>query len=727
MGKIVENYEKREEQIKMMETVARSFNNGALAIVEAGTGTGKTLAYLIPAIAWALSNKERVVIATHTINLQEQLLGKDTPIAAQLFNAPVEAVIVKGRSQYVCKRKAMMLRSDENLLLEDEDTAALKNLVNWATHITTTGDRQELTQWPKDSLWEKVASGRDSCLHSSCPYAKECFVTLARRKADTANLIITNHALLFSDLALRSEGSSTGVLPTSYTVILDEAHNLEQAATDHFGIYFSRLEVLRALGGIYAERGHNQSGALFTFLRQVEKYKDELGKSLYDDILSAAKEIINDGFPQLKEALDDEFSELYDLLSKMDAQYKLTHGEKETLLPYRLTDERRNGETWEKIADCLKNIGSHLMRGEDIFKKFYKVVGDDFPEVLHGPIEDLKVRVNELSILSSGLDVIRKTPDSESGHVSWIDVGMQKNGQPKVDVQSLPVSVGRSLIENLYKRFRTVILTSATLSSGGSFDFFASRVGVDEYIEEQPRRPIYKEVYPSSFDYPRKTMLLLPTDIGSYAIDGAPGVKMNDALKRILALTEGSAFVLFTSYAAMLGAYRDLESPLRRLGMDPMMQGDGKLSRQQLLQKFRGAKNGVLFGMDSFWAGVDVAGEKLSSVIITSLPFPVPTEPIQEARCEALESRGVKAFPHYSLPQAVIKLRQGFGRLIRNRTDYGIVSILDTRILTKSYGKTFLKSLPESKRALGYLWEILPQAKAFLENCRKEIKNKANN
>lgn len=705
------NYEERPEQKAMLSQVTQAFNKGSLCVAEAGTGTGKTIAYLLPSIAWSIVNNEKIVIATHTINLQEQLFKKDFPVVKDLFSKEAVAVLVKGRANYACLRKANTIIKNPELIA-DEDQERLESLARWAVG-SETGDRSEPAEYPESKHWEKLSSSRETCIKSACPFFKSCFVVKARRKAEEANVIITNHALLFSDIVIRESGNATGILPDYTAVVIDEAHNLEDSATNHFGMAVSRYDILTTLNAIYRTSGHKETGALATLANFVKKNPDRFGKD-QETLLEQVKTLIDDGLPILREEALGECDDICDILMKLDAKAKLCG---QDFLPYRLTKEHRATAEWEDVCEHLKKLEATLTQGAALFKGIFETLEDKLKEghdELPGLAKDLAVRVAQLETFASTISEIREKGEEENGMVSWLDAGLsQKLKIKRFSIESVPITVGERLKESLYKRFRTIVLTSATLSSKDKLDFFKSRVGLDLYEEELKAtggREITENIYKSSFDYKKQAALLVPED--SFELN------QNAMILDLAQLTEGGAFVLFTSVSGMQSSFDALEKALRARGLLPMVQFSD--SSHNLLNRFKSAHNAVLFGVDSFWAGVDVPGENLRSIILTKLPFAVPTEPIQEARCEELEKKGVTSFAHYSVPQAVIKLRQGFGRLVRSSSDYGIVTILDDRILKKSYGKTFLGSLPDCQRFIGPFKEVLDSAQYFLENIKKQ-------
>ncbi|MBO7435348.1 DEAD/DEAH box helicase family protein [bacterium] len=718
LSRIFKNYETRPEQLTMLRTVTNAFNEGSVSVVEAGTGTGKTIAYLIPAIAWALLNNKRVVIATHTINLQEQLFLKDFPLAAKLFKANPEAALIKGRSNFACLRRAnQVFREPE--LFEDEERPGLQALAQWAMK-SSTGDRQEPAEWPPSQLWEQICSSRETCVNASCRFNGECFVKKARKGAENAQIIITNHALLFSDIAIRAAGNPVGILPDYAAIIIDEAHNLEDSATSHFGMEVTKFDILRNLNSIYQKKGHKESGALFVLRKFIEDNKDRF-RDVYEELSEGYNKLVEHGLPALAEEALGECNDIHSAVMKIEAKARL---EGKSALPLRLKRERREGADWEEISDHMKRLEGALTAGALLFNNIFswlenKIMDDLVKDDLPGIIRDLKVKVDRFDAFAAVLNEIRTKYDEDSGMVSWIDAGETKKKSIRwLTIKSVPVTVGEKLKELVYKQFKTVVLTSATLSIRDKMDFYSSRTGLDLYSEELKEtreRSMTFDIYPSSFDFTKQAALLLPWDDKDASQDYSEN-SLNPCILKIASLTEGGAFVLFTSAKTMQLSYNDLEPQLRRAGMIPMLQDN--VSRTELLSKFKQNKNAVLFGLDSFWAGVDVAGEGLRNVIVTKLPFAVPTDPVQEARCEELEARGISAFPHYSLPQAVIKLRQGFGRLIRSKQDHGIVAILDSRILRMRYGKIFLESLPQCPRILGSLEEVCAAADKFLKSLK---------
>ena len=626
----LEGYEFRQEQLQMAHEVARAMIDAEHLIVEAGTGVGKSFAYLIPAISLALKAGEKVVISTNTISLQEQLVTKDIPFLQRILPRDFKVVLAKGRRNYLSRRRLKNLLNYERGLFDTlEEVEEVAKIEEWVNQ-TVDGSTADLSWRPSSQVWDKVASDRDNCLGRQCETYDTCFYFKVRREMHDADLLIVNHHLLFSDLAIRKESEEAlGVLPDYDYLIIDEAHHLEATATNHASIDFSNTRVKWLLDSLSSVAKLFESKQLTV---QVEEAREQ-ANTLFRDIIEAIQEFDDGGYST---TLTQRIHETNFVRNALDAP---------------LTD----------IEQSLK----HLLD---------KTSTDDEEQ-------EITAHHRYCQRLRDELDMIIQQSDPD--YVYWAEIST-RGRTPRILLNATPANVNQILEDHLFTVKNSVVMTSATLSTNRTFAYFKNRIGITECRELLVHSP---------FDFKKQVEIHIPRYMPDpNSTDFVPAVIQK--IRHYLKLTHGKAFVLFTSYKMMDEVYDAVAPYLESIGLDTFKQG-GELSRTDMLQAFREDTDSVLFGTSSFWEGVDVRGESLSNVIITRLPFEVPTHPVMEARVKQIKESGGNEFFEFSLPEAILRLKQGFGRLIRTQTDNGIVVILDPRIKTRNYGKQFLDSLPD--------------------------------
>jgi ATP-dependent DNA helicase DinG len=602
-------YEHRRSQLCMAELVEEAFSKKRHLLVEAGTGTGKTLAYLIPAIR----SGRRVVISTATKSLQEQLFTKDLPFVQKHFAPELKVAVMKGRSNFLCRYKLHQMEGQPVLKGMDE--------LDWFTQIrdwerlTEAGDRAELTFLPDEAeLWAKLDARRETCTGQRCAEFERCFITAMHRRAADADLIIVNHHLFFADLALRQDDFGS-ILPEYSAVIFDEAHEIEDVASDYFG-------------------------------RQVSNYRYE---ELARDTEQAVR-ITQAGTPALLRRvtrLRDKAHEFFDLLPPQEGRSAFEPAARAGFL-------EQNRSSYDGLVTALKALESEIA-------------------ALPSKPDELLVVARRASELRNETAFLFES--NEKNYVYWLE----RRGKG-VFVTATPIDISSILREQLFDAFDTIVMTSATLAVSGRFDFLKQRLGM-QLTQEM--------VLPHEFDYRQQALLYIPAGLPDVR-NPAFVQRAAEEISRVLKLTQGRAFCLFTSYSQMNQIFELVRA---RVPFPLLLQGTAP--RMALLERFRTTPAAVLFATSSFWQGVDVPGAQLSCVIIDRLPFAVPTDPIVAARVRMLAEDGRNAFEEYQIPEAVLALKQGFGRLIRTRTDRGVLAILDNRIQRMQYGKIFIESLPE--------------------------------
>lgn len=700
-------YEYRPEQITMLDSVVRAFNDAEVLSVEAGTGTGKSLAYLVPAILWSRANRERVIVSTHTINLQEQLIGKDLPFLVEQMGLECTTALVKGRNNYLCKRKAAQAEEQAGRLVEDDWARELREVLDWSKK-TKDGSLSDLATRPRSEVWEQVVSENDNCLRARCPYYSECFFYSARRKAAAADILVVNHHLLMADLALREEidnYTQNAVLPPATRVVIDEAHHLEDVATTYFGMRLTFRTLDRVLSRLQSSRNPAKGvlPALSLLLGSVESTGDIL-------LAEGAIRWIDDRLLPRRASLatdaEECFRHLEDLYERL--AMRLGAGSQETKL--RVTEALRETEEWHRLCERVTELASAL----DEYAVSFLGVLDRVAQLSESSGNQTRYLATELAALQGRLSAyaaaLLEFIEEDESQCRWLERSRGIRAGSFLSFHSAPIQVGGLLRRALFERFSTTVLTSATLAVDRSFAYLHRRLGITDVDPPERVRTLRID---SPFAFETQARLLVPTDLPDPTRPGH-GNDAREAIRLALHVTRGGTFVLFTSYAALNQTYVGLQEELQRMGLVVLKQGD--LSRHVLLARFMQDPRSVLFATDSFWEGVDVRGDALRSVIIARLPFRVPSEPIERARVEAIEARGGNAFEEHALPQAAIKLKQGFGRLIRSRSDRGSVLILDSRIAHKRYGRVLLDSLPPARQVIGPSHRVFDEMARFFQS-----------
>ncbi len=679
LSKLIPSYEPRKSQLRFCRDVVNALNEGIVLAAEAGTGVGKSFAYLVPAFAWSIRNEERIVISTATINLQKQLVDKDIPLVQKLFKKKTKAVLVKGRGNYLCKVRMREALDEEGLFAPDSGPGGdspLRRIAAWAG-TTGTGDRSDLSFWPEESLWSRVCSESDACLGLRCTEREGCFILRVRREAADANVIVANHHILFSDLAARMDGAgyeATAVLPPFRALVMDEAHAIEASATSFFSKDLTRFTVYKRLSRLSRKKG-NKSYGIIPRLEELHGFPRETLKGLPEASSRA------------REAMD-----------QLDQKAVLLFTKERT---FRVAE--RSSELVNLLLAPLAELERRLLACTEILREALDKCPDELSQ--ERVVYEARLALRRLSDAASLCAQIKEF-EEHSETVFWLEKRRTSQNEVFVRYTGTPLDITGTMDEAVFTKFRSVICTSATLSVGESFDFWKARVGLSHSAAT-----VETKEYPSPF--PFRTNALLAVDTGAPGPE-SPSYRsyVDKAVPRLLEASQGHALVLFTSYEALKSAYEAAAPRMAELGITLLKQGEEE--RSKLLEAFKADISSVLFATDSFWEGVDAPGETLLLVIICKLPFRVPTDPVQLARSEAVERRGGNAFMEISLPEAVIRLKQGFGRLIRHSEDRGAVVILDSRLTTKRYGNLFISSLPECRLVTEGLGAIEKEVRKFL-------------
>lgn len=678
-------YEYRPQQVEMLRAVAEAFNKRQHLLVEAGTGTGKSIAYLLPAVHFAMQNGERVVISTNTINLQDQLFLKDIPDLQKILPFEFKAALLKGRSNYICLRRLAALRSAANLSLDE--LRVLAKVLVWLPS-TMTGDQAELFMPTLEErlVWNRICSDSENCLAERCAFRQDgkCFFYRARQRAERAHLIIVNHALLLSDVAVENR-----VLPEYRYLIVDEAHHLEEATTQQLSFEVNLRGIQRLLSELSQRPGPRRYGG---YLAEVVA---RCRKGVPEAIERELESYIQDLHREV-EAAERTLYEFFEALSLFLKEHGQTKGEYDQTI--RLTNGLRVQPAWANVEIAGDNFSLHLFKLSDGLRRLYSGLGDlegydisDYEDLLQG----LVGYHQRLENLREQLNALVAQPSSES--IYWAEISANDE---EISLHAAPLHIGHLVERHLLQSKECVILTSATLCTDGDFSFIKERLNAWEARELAVGSP---------FDYVHSTLLYLVDDIPE---PNQPHYQkaVEQGLIALCQATRGRTLVLFTSHSQLRNTSRAITQALAENDIIVFQQGDGS-SRRQLLEHFRTTPRSVLLGTRSFWEGIDVMGEALSCLVIVRLPFSVPSDPVFAARSETFQD----PFGQYAVPEAILRFRQGFGRLIRSKTDRGVVVIFDKRVLTKSYGRAFLNSLPECTVKRGSLADLPAEAARWID------------
>ena len=674
LAKEIKGFEYREEQEEMAQYIQEAINEDRKIIVEAGTGTGKTLAYLIPAIKWAVTNKKKVIIATNTINLQEQLLLKDIPLAKSIIKEEFSYVLVKGRNNYLCKRVFNELALGKSIDIETfsmEAREQIEYILKWGNK-TKTGDKAELPFEVFPDVWELVQSTTELCLGKKCPYRKECFYMKTRMEKMEADILISNHHVFFADLNVRAEtdfDSEYLILPRYDMVIFDEAHNIESVARSYFSVEVSKISFTRLLNRIYQKKNKRkkEKSALIRVEDTVDE-KDLEDSQQYIYLLNTLKEEISI-LQNIGDEYFDEIRKIYETNTEAAIRKSLSNFEM-TKSRFLETLREKKDIFQSKLADFLTLMMS--------FNNVIDEEKDKNPEIINfnNHLKMFKAYIDSFKFINSFED---------DNYIYWLDINSKRTN---IVLTATPLNIAQKLSSVLFDNLNRLVFASATIVANGNFDYFKKSLGLDE-------EDCIETIIKSPFDYNEQMSVYIPSDIQDSENINA---FVNDASRFILDIllkTNGKAFILFTSYTMLNQIYYSISKKLKDEGFEVFLHGDKP--RSQLIKEFKEAENPILFGTTSFWEGVDVQGENLSNVIITKLPFLVPTDPVVSAISKKIEEDGGNSFTDFQLPEAIIKFKQGVGRLIRKKTDRGNIFVLDNRILKKRYGSLFINALPSQK------------------------------
>jgi ATP-dependent DNA helicase DinG len=647
----IPHYESRPQQGEFARQVLEVLTNGGGLVIEAATGVGKSIGYLVPSIAVSILRESPVIISTNTKNLQEQLIEKDLPVVRKVMGQNFTAAALKGRGNYLCLRKWELLLGGRG----DEKTREFVDHVSSRLRGSSSGDLAEAASSISYSLWEQVASDPSTCLSIACPYVGKCYWRKARRKASQANVVIVNHSLLFSDV-----GCERTLLPEHDTVIMDEAHNVERVATEHFGVEVSGARIRKE-----AEKLLSAGGLLASVRKRLRRRLPKVRRLAISSRMQEVERTV-EGFLGVSERA---FARLPQLLGERSAHGTVRYGDEMTSLPGEFEE---TGYACSRIEDSLEALRSSVKESSELLED-----AEDVLIEISGAVERWRGLASDVMFLWEA---------SRPEFVFWID--QRQREEPAV--KACPVWVRDEMRDSIFSHLRSLVLTSATMAVAGRLDHFTFRLGLEG--EYEPRCAVVD----SPFDYSRQVTVTVPNDFADPRhAEFTPAV--GRLLMNLLDAAPRKTLVLFTAYDMLRQVYDSVTRSVEEKGFTVLGQGVNG-SRFELIESFKSSRKAVLLGTSSFWEGIDLPGEDLELLVLARLPFSVPEDPIVQARSESLLANGREPFTDYLLPEAVVRLRQGFGRLIRRKTDRGAVVILDPRIARASYGPVFEESLPAPVR-----------------------------
>lgn len=670
------DFEERVSQLELIKNITHCFNENKIGVFEAGTGVGKSFAYLIPALMWAHENNQRIVISTGTINLQQQLAEKDIIQAQKILGINEKFLLLKGRQNYVCLRRLNDLQGEKDLFFEEEEELEL--IKEWVK-ITETGSKSELTFLPKEAIWQRINSESEACMGGRCPYSEKCFVMRVKKASNEAKILIVNHHLLFSDIQLRLETQNyeeAAVLPFYTRLIFDEAHGVEAAATSFFSTNINKFSIQKQLNLLYRQRKSSGAGLLYSII-----------------------------------GLSDSPVEIDEIVAQLD-QIKINI----QILEDCGLELLKNQFTWRLYQGTVFYGKKLLEKFEKLNESIYEFVGL-VRKVIDGIQEkDLELpsvwetkqvlkRIESYGMICKNFITWEERPDS----VFWLEKRNLSSGGIFLRFIETPLQIASTMNAGVFEPMESVICVSATLQIEKDFSFWKYRTGLN--FQETQR--IVNGVFDSPFPYEKNLLFSVVTD-GPLPTENAFQDWLEHTLVKLILASSGRALVLFTAYDSLIYAYNFCSQTLLKNKILVYKQGDD--DRFRLLKKFKEDISSVLFATDSFWEGVDIPGESLSHVIVVKLPFPVPSDPVFQARSENIEKKGGKSFMELSIPESVIKFKQGFGRLMRSCKDRGCVTVLDNRLVSKFYGHFFIKSVPNSKICFSSLENVLSSVERFLDS-----------